>query len=46
MLLRMVVGLGLMMIKVLRRPGRRRAQVRAFSRGIWHGLTGNITARY
>ena len=46
MLLRMVVGLGLMMIRVLLRPGRHGVQMRAFSLGIWHGLTGNIAARY
>ena len=46
LLLRMVVTLGLMMIKVLLRPGRKGAQMRAFSRGVWHGLTGNIAARY
>jgi hypothetical protein len=45
-LLRMVVTLGLMTFKVLLRPGRKWAQMRAFSRGIWHRLTGNITARY
>jgi glycosyltransferase involved in cell wall biosynthesis len=46
MLLRMVVGLGIMMIGVLLRPGRRAVQMRAFCLGIWHGLTGNIAARY
>jgi GT2 family glycosyltransferase len=46
LLLRMVVTLGLMMIKVLLRPGRKGVQLRAFSRGIRHGLTGNIAARY
>jgi glycosyltransferase involved in cell wall biosynthesis len=46
MLMRMLAGLGLMMIRVLRRPGRRGAQMHAFSLGIWHGLTGNIAARY
>ena len=28
------------------RPRGHRAQIRACLRGIWHGLTGNITARY
>jgi rhamnosyltransferase len=46
MLMRMFAGLGLMMIGILRQPGRRGAQMRAFSLGIWHGLTGNIAARY
>lgn len=45
-LLRMVTTLGLMMTKVLLKPGRKNLQMRAFSRGIWHGLTGNIAARY
>jgi glycosyltransferase involved in cell wall biosynthesis len=46
MLLRMLAGLALMMIRVLRRPGRRGVQMRAFTLGIWHGITGNIAARY
>ena len=28
------------------RPRTRRAQIRACLRGMWHGVTGNITARY
>jgi rhamnopyranosyl-N-acetylglucosaminyl-diphospho-decaprenol beta-1,3/1,4-galactofuranosyltransferase len=46
LLLRMIVTLGLMMIRVLLQPGRKGAQMGAFSLGIWHGLTGNISARY
>jgi rhamnopyranosyl-N-acetylglucosaminyl-diphospho-decaprenol beta-1,3/1,4-galactofuranosyltransferase len=46
MLLYMVVTLGLMIIRVLLQPGRHGVQIRAFSRGIWHGLTGNIAPRY
>jgi hypothetical protein len=47
LLLRMVVTLGLMMIKVLLlQPGRKGLQMRAFTRGIWNGLTGNIATRY
>jgi len=46
LLLRMVVTLVLMMVKVLLRPGRKGLQMRAFSRGVWDGLTGNIGARY
>jgi rhamnopyranosyl-N-acetylglucosaminyl-diphospho-decaprenol beta-1,3/1,4-galactofuranosyltransferase len=46
MLLRMVVTLGTMMTKIMLQPGRHGVQMRAFGRGIWHGLTGNIAARY
>jgi glycosyltransferase involved in cell wall biosynthesis len=46
LLLRMVATLGLMMTKVLIRPGRKGVQMQAFSRGVWDGVTGNITARY
>jgi rhamnopyranosyl-N-acetylglucosaminyl-diphospho-decaprenol beta-1,3/1,4-galactofuranosyltransferase len=46
LLARMVATLGVMMIKVLLRPGRKGVQMRAFSRGIWDGVTGNIVARY
>jgi hypothetical protein len=34
------------MTKVLIRPGRKGVQMQAFSRGVWDGVTGNITARY
>jgi rhamnosyltransferase len=46
MLLRMFVTLAMMMTKILLRPGRHGVQMRAFFRGIWHGVTGNIAARY
>ncbi len=46
MVLRMFVTLAIMMTKIMLRPGRHGMQMRAFCRGIWHGLTGNITARY
>ena len=46
MILRMVVTLALMMMKLQLRPGRHGVQMRAFFRGIWHGVTGNIAARY
>src|SRR5207302_159986 len=38
--------LGLFTLNFLLRPRRHRAQIAACCRGIWHGLTGNIAARY
>jgi GT2 family glycosyltransferase len=46
MILRVCVGLVTMMLKLLRAPGRHGTQLRAYFRGIWHGITGNISARY
>jgi len=46
MALRMFVTLAIMMTKIMLRPGRHGVQMRAFCRGIWHGVTGNIAARY
>jgi hypothetical protein len=44
--MRLVVTLAKMMTKVMLRSGIRGMQMRAFGRGIWHGVTGNIAARY
>lgn len=38
--------LGLFVLNFLVRPRRHGAQIAACCRGIWHGLTGNIAARY
>jgi rhamnosyltransferase len=42
----MVWRLGLFTLNFLVRPRRHGAQIAACCRGIWHGLTGNIAARY
>jgi len=42
----MVWRLGLFTLNFLVRPRRHGAQIAACCRGIWHGLTGNISARY
>ncbi len=42
MILRVIAELAIMTVKLLLRP----RQIRAFYRGIWHGVTGNIAARY
>jgi len=46
MILRLLVGQAKMMVKLLLSPGRHGRQMRACFRGIWHGITGNIAARY
>jgi rhamnosyltransferase len=46
MVLRMTANLTKLMLGLLLRPGRHGAQLRACMRGMWHGLTGNITGRY
>jgi rhamnosyltransferase len=43
---RMAANLLKLMVNLTRRPGRHGAQLRACLRGIWHGITGNIAARY
>jgi hypothetical protein len=35
-----------MMVNFLRRPRNHGPQIRACVRGIWHGVTGNVAARY
>jgi rhamnosyltransferase len=42
----LVWQLALFTLNFLLRPRRHRAQVAACFRGIWHGLTGNLAARY
>jgi GT2 family glycosyltransferase len=46
MLLHTALGLATLMVNFLLRPRSHRAQIMACSRGIWHGVTGNIAARY
>ncbi len=46
MILRVMLQLSIMTAKLLLRPRTHGAQIPAFFRGIWHGITGNITARY
>jgi GT2 family glycosyltransferase len=41
-----VLGLAGMVVNFLRRPRNHAPQLRACARGIWHGVTGNIAARY
>lgn len=43
---RAVYQLTVIAAKLLVRPQANRAQIPAFLRGVWHGLTGNIAARY
>jgi hypothetical protein len=46
LLLRNVRTHGKITLNFLLRPWNHSAQIRACLRGIWHGLTGNIAARY
>jgi rhamnosyltransferase len=46
LVLRTVIGLARLMVNFLLRPSTHRAQIVACCRGIWHGVTGNIAARY
>lgn len=41
-----LLGLTGMAAKMLRQPWAYSPQIRASARGVWHGLTGNIAARY
>ena len=43
---RTMFGLTVLVTNFLLRPRSRAQQIRACFRGIWHGLTGNIAARY
>ena len=44
--LRTVIGLTKLIVSFLLRPFTNRAQIVACCRGIWHGVSGNIAARY
>jgi len=46
LLLRSAIGLAVLMANFLLRPRGHRQQILACCRGIWHGVTGNIAARY
>jgi GT2 family glycosyltransferase len=46
LVVRALLGATTMMAKFLLRPRNHRKQILACFRGIWHGVTGNITARY
>lgn len=46
LMLRTLLGVSKMTANFLARPRRHGAQIEACIRGIWHGLTGNIAARY
>jgi len=46
LILRTVVRLAMLTVKFLVRPRNHRDQILACFRGIWHGATGNIAARY
>lgn len=46
MILRIVWQLTVIAVKLLRRPRANLANLSAFFRGIWHGVTGNVAARY
>lgn len=46
MILRVIYQLAVIAAKLLVRPRTNVAQIPAFFRGIWHGVTGNIAARY
>lgn len=46
MILRVVAQLSVMTAKLLLRPRTNGPLIPAFFRGVWHGLTGNIAARY
>ncbi len=43
---RAVLGPASLMFRLLQQPRRHEKHLRACLRGIWHGLTGNIAARY
>jgi GT2 family glycosyltransferase len=45
-ILRVFWQLGIMAGKLLARPRTNAANIPAFFRGVWHGLTGNLAARY
>jgi rhamnosyltransferase len=45
-ILRVIWQLGVMATKLASRPRTNAANISAFFRGIWHGVTGNIAARY
>ena len=45
-ILRVIWQLARMAVELLRHPRTNAANIRAFFRGIWHGVTGNIAARY
>src|SRR5205085_1350528 len=45
-LVRTAFGLTRLTANFLLRPRNHMAQIRACMRGIWHGVTGNIVARY
>jgi GT2 family glycosyltransferase len=46
LILRSGVGLTFLLLNFLVRPLRHRRQIAACFRGIWHGVTGNLAARY
>ena len=46
MILRVVYQLAVIALKLALRPRTNAANIRAFSRGVWHGVRGNIAARY
>lgn len=46
LILRMISQLALMTAQLLRRPRAQGAQIRALFRGVWHGVTGNLAARF
>jgi len=46
LVLRTFSGLAMVMLNLLVRPLKHRKQIMACCRGIWHGITGNIAARY
>jgi GT2 family glycosyltransferase len=46
LVLRTVMSVTILMVKFLVRPRNHRDQIVACFRGIWHGATGNIAARY
>jgi GT2 family glycosyltransferase len=46
LVLRTLVGVVMLMANFLLRPRNHGAQIRACLRGLWHGVTGNIAARY
>ena len=45
-LMRAIVGRGVLILSLVLKPRNRGKQLRACLRGIWHGVTGNIAARY
>ena len=46
LILHAVLGLARLTVNFLLRPRTRSEQIVACSRGVWHGVTGNIAARY